>query len=416
MPTVLLQPRTYLRLPALGGRRTDYRDSFLPGLILRVSPGGARIWSVVYSFRGRNRRVTLGQADRIELARARELAREIFVAAAAGRDPAAERLAAKRRGPALTVAELVSKCVATLELRPRTRAEWERIAARDIRPELGDRPAAELGRAEIRAWRERMVKRSGHAANAAFKVLRRSYSWAMRQDLLVASPCAGLGQPALEAPRDRWLRAEEIRRLLRALEELRREEPTSPLPDVVQLLLLTGLRRGEVLGLRREEIYDLVDGEGRPAPEARLVIPAARMKGALEHVVPLSPPAVEILRGRMAEARGSCLFPALTADRPMAWPSSFAARLAARVAAHEPWVIHGLRHTLATHLQDTLRVPDEVVALILAHRPPGLAEADAVYLRGRRLDERRQALARWAAWLERVEAGKADERVVAMKR
>jgi hypothetical protein len=45
-----------------------------------------------------------------------------------------------------------------------------------------------------------------------------------------------------------------------------------------------------------------------------------------------------------------------------------------------------------------------------------MTEQDAVYLRGRRLDERRLALKRWASWLERLAAGEEGERVVRMKR
>lgn len=48
MPKVKLHPTNILKLPALEGRRTDYRDEVLPGLVLRVSPTGARTFVVAY--------------------------------------------------------------------------------------------------------------------------------------------------------------------------------------------------------------------------------------------------------------------------------------------------------------------------------------------------------------------------------
>jgi integrase len=225
--------------------------------------------------------------------------------------------------------------------------------------------------------------------------------------------------PAPEVRNDRWLRPHELRALWKALGDVAQE---SPYPDVVRLLLLTGLRRGEVLGARREEFHDL---EGA---EPRWIVPAERMKGALEHVVPLSSQAAALVRRRLAGLRGACLFPALGEDRPTCWTSGFVALLRERMlelvreeledpkAEIPRWTIHEIRHTVATHLQDSLKVPDDVVALILGHRPPGLTDADLIYLRGRKLDERRRALARWADWLERTAAAEPEQKIVAMKR
>jgi len=120
------------------------------------------------------------------------------------------------------------------------------------------------------------------------------------------------------------------------------------------------------------------------------------------------------VRRRLAGVKGACLFPALGEDRPAPWMPRFAELLRAEVvrlvreeaedpaAEVERYTIHSIRHTVATQMQDTLKVPDGVVALILAHRPPGLTDVDGIYLRGRRLEERRQALQRWADWLERT--------------
>ncbi len=423
MPVVTLHPKTIARLPLLACLPIEYRDAVVPGLILRVTPRGHRSFCVRYRRGGRTapyRRITFGSLGQVKLAKARKLARDLFAQLAAGQDPpAALRRERARSTLPRTVEDLVTRCLGRLELRASTRREWKRIAAWDIAPVLGRRPMDELARAEVREWREAIGEHSKHAANNAFKVLHRVYSWALKQDLVAVSPCAGLGRVAPEVRNDRWLRPHEIRALWKALGDV---APESPYPDVVRLLLLTGLRRGEVLGARREEMQEL---EGR---EARWIVPAQRMKGNLEHVVPLSHQAVELVRHRLERVRGACLFPVPGEDRPAYWMSGFAKLLRERMLelvreeledpeAEVPrWTIHGIRHTVATHLQDSLKVSDDVVALILGHRPPGLSDADTIYLRGRKLDERRRALQRWSDWLERTAASRQESKVVALGR
>ncbi len=424
-PAGALHPKTVGTLPPVGGRLTEYHDQAVPGLVLRVTPTGHRGFSVRYRRGGRGasyRRITFGSLDQVGLAKGRKLAREVFEQLAAGKDPAAERWRERARSTLpRTVEDLVNRCLEKLELRASTRHEWERIAGTEIAPVLGRRPVDELTRGEVRLWREAIVARSKHTANTAFKVLRRAYSWALEHEMITASPCAGLGMPASEVRNDRWLRPHEIRALWKALGEVAQE---SPYPDVVRLLLLTGLRRGEALGARREEFHDLEGKDGKEGKEARWIVPAERMKGGLEHVVPLSRQAVALVRRRLEALEGACLFPALGEDCPACWTSAFVALLQERVLelvreeledpeAEVPrWTIHGIRHTIATHLQDSLKVPDDVVALILGHRPPGLSNADRIYLRGRKLEERRRALQRWAVWLERTAAAEPETRVV----
>ena len=95
------------------GRRVDYADDDVPGLALRVTPQGAKTWSLRYRIeggrRGRMRRLTLGAYPSVTLVDARKAARKaIGKIAATGADPAAAkqaaRLAATRTGD--TVADL----------------------------------------------------------------------------------------------------------------------------------------------------------------------------------------------------------------------------------------------------------------------------------------------------------------------
>lgn len=87
--------------------------------------------------------------------------------------------------------------------------------------------------------------------------------------------------PSKEVVRERVLSVDELR--LCWTEAEREGYPFAP---CVQLLMLTGQRRGEVSGMRWSEL-DLEN--------ATWTIPASRAKNGCTHIVPLSPVAIEII-------------------------------------------------------------------------------------------------------------------------
>src|SRR3990172_4890596 len=137
MPVARLSVTNVATLPAVAGRRTDYVDALLPGFVLRVTPRGARTYAVAAWDGGRKRRITLGGVERLPLGAARARAREVLEAIARREEPPA----APTQPSPLTVARLVDRCLAALELRPATRREWERIARTEIVPAFGARRA-----------------------------------------------------------------------------------------------------------------------------------------------------------------------------------------------------------------------------------------------------------------------------------
>ena len=70
-------------------RRLEIPDGLLPGLYLIVQSSGSKSWAVRFRANGRTAKVTLGRFPAIELAKARELARDQLEAVAKGRDPSA---------------------------------------------------------------------------------------------------------------------------------------------------------------------------------------------------------------------------------------------------------------------------------------------------------------------------------------
>jgi integrase len=262
-------------------------------------------------------------------------------------------------------------------------------------------------------------------------VLRRVYTWAVAEDLLPGTPFAGLQRPALERRSDRVLSVQELRALLVGLDLVQ-----SSYSDAVRLLLLTAARREMVLGARRDELQ--LEGN-----EPTWVVPggpAGRSKSGEPHVIPLPPAAVTVLRRRLEAVEGDLLFPRARPRRvgqpskraEAVWSSRFTSELQAEVgiawatATGKPvptkkvkrdgkfveevdrekarrliprWTLHNIRHTVATHMRERLRVSADVVSLLLSHTPEG-PRVTRTYLRAPLLPERRAALKDWQAYLE----------------
>jgi len=427
--SAILTARNAGRLAAVDGRRTDYPDPLLPGLVLRVTARGVRTWVVEYhqvvDGRRRGKRRKLGRLPALDLAAAREKARAaLFAIARDGAPPPAEV-------EVLTVAGLVRRCLADLTLRPTSRAEWERLLEAEIAPTAFGLAAAGLvKRADVKAWARTIATRSGWTANHAFELVRRAYSWGAQEELVDASPCDYLPLPFEGEASARVLSTEELRAVLVAI-----ETTSQPTRDRLKLLLLTMVRLAPVLGMRRDEL------DGLDGPDPRWIIPgglAGRSKNRRAHVVPLVTAAVDLVKARLDFFDGELLFPG-EKGVALGWSSATVARFKRRVrlilgawhaargqavdydpddekkerpiARMERWKVHGIRHTAATHMREDLGITRDVVELLLSHTARGAA-VTRVYDRSELLPERRAALVAWAAWLEDVKAGRVGVRVL----
>lgn len=314
-------------------------------LVLRVSVSGAKSWAVRYSFRGRDVRYDLGpcnwdgEHEGLTLGEARQAALEILTRVGRGEDPQAEKQAAKivPQTEPVTVEKLCREALAKLVLRPATRQNYEQALKR-VLPKLGHRPAESVTRREIREWAEDIAAKTPALANLCFAFLRRCWSLGVQRDLVTATPFVGLNQPARSNSSDRVLSAGELWALLASLEGVESQSA-----DVVRLLLFTGVRMRNVLGARESEFHDL------DSRDPRWLLPADRMKGNRQHVVPLSPQAVKVVKGRLQD--GPYLFRWHSIQK---WGGRQAERIRARQAKllGQPvpqWSMHNLRHTLATH-------------------------------------------------------------------
>ena len=130
-----------------------------PGLRLAVQPSGATSWCLRYRHGGRARKIVFAKYPGLPLPDARKVAIGLYGQVASGRDPGAERKAARRReskakAPVRDEIEKVVKQylkASALKNRASTAAETSRIFRRYVLPPWMGRRLAEINKADVRA-------------------------------------------------------------------------------------------------------------------------------------------------------------------------------------------------------------------------------------------------------------------------
>jgi integrase len=360
-----------------GQTEAFFWDTSCRGFGMRALSSGRRSW--IYQYRDAHkstRRIVLGDVSAVSLEAARDAARRHAASVTQGANPSAERKAKRAAVKVLGVIDAYLRHAKTRQ-RPRSYQETERHLRRHASP-LHHEPAEAVHRRDVTELLERVASESGPiAANRLRAALSRLWSWALQTGVIEsdASPVAlTLRQP--EKPRTRTLSDTELKTIW---------EATSDGGDycrIVRLCLLTGCRREEMGGLRRDELHD-----------DRIVIAAERMKGAIEHEVSLLPMIAAALPDRPEQPDGCCVFGRKHTGFS-GWSKSkedLDARIAAAGLQMPPWRLHDLRRTFSTRLHDA-GVQPIVVEALLAHKQQGVA---AVYNRASFREAKRAALTRW---------------------
>src|SRR5262249_15547705 len=125
---------------------------------------------------------------------------------------------------------------------------------------------------------------------------------------------------------------------------------------------------------------------------ATWTIPADRMKADKEHRVPLSEPAIDLLRKLWTEANNDSVFIG-PAGRGLG-DRALAEVLARMGRTHI--TVHGFRSTFRDWASETTHFPNHVVEMALAHAISNAVEK--AYRRGDLLEKRRQLMAEWATF------------------
>jgi integrase len=156
----------------------------------------------------------------------------------------------------------------------------------------------------------------------------------------------------------------------------------------LELTILTAARTGETLGAQWSEI----DFE-----ERLWIVPAHRMKAAVEHVVPLSDRAVRILKDLNKLRISEFVFPGTRHGRPLS--SAVMKRVLKRMRiSSDKASVHGFRSSFRDWAGDCTTFPREVAEAALAHLVGD--DVERAYRRGDALGKRRQLMMAWASHCE----------------
>ncbi|MCG7363670.1 integrase arm-type DNA-binding domain-containing protein [Roseomonas sp. ACRSG] len=385
------------QIRAAAPREKLYRLGDGGGLHLQVMPTGSKLWIYRYEYDGREKTLSIGQYPGVSLASARQqrdAARELV---RHGRDPSTEKR--------LKRAARVHETAQTFEAIARSWhhqncPKWTQVHAADVLLSLVNHVFPSLGRLPVREITPPMVLavvrdiERRPAIETAHRVRQRMsavFVHAISCGLGDADPAAIVKRALLPVPRGRQpalTDLEDVRQVLRDAEAI----PAHPATKLgLRMLALTVVRPGELRGMMWSEI------EGRGGPDPIWRIPAERMKMKKEHVVPLSPAAVEVLEAvRPLTGRYPLVFPnARYAHKPMS--ENAIGYLMNRAGYHNRHVPHGWRAAFSTIMNGRFRTDRDIIDMMLAHAPKNRTEA--AYNRASYTQRRRELAEEWAALL-----------------
>jgi integrase len=382
MPQRLLTDRFCAGAKSRDGEvQTDYFDTQVSGLALRVSQNSHRSWTLHYTLGDKRRRLTFGAYPSLGLAAARTKADEIKADVAAGHHP--------RSTSEDTLQAICDEYMRRDGAKLRT-VQWRKsVLDRHVYPILGQRPIADIRRSEIVRLLDQIEERSGATmATQALAIIRKVMNWhATRSDDFSSPVVRGMARTKTsEQARDRTLTDDELRKVWAT---------DGMFGQYVRFLLLTAARRNEASEMTWAEL----DGDD-------WTLPAARNKTKLDLVRPLSAAAQAILS---ALPRAGEFVWTINGATPITSFANYKAKLD-KASGTEGWTLHDLRRS-ARSLMSRAGVPTDHAERCLGHVIGGVR---GVYDRHEYHAEKARAFETLAAEIERIVSG-GSAKVVTMR-
>jgi len=289
----MAQKFTDVFIRSLKPKVKEYTSREKGGFGIRVMPSGRKVFFYLYRVDSQRRFLNLGEYPGVDLKEARKK----FEAAAqvkllkdglpGGADPVQVKtdksVEREEHRKAHTVAELITDYIEK-HAKP-TKRSWhedERILNKDALIAWGHRKAVDIKKRDVVLLLESIVERGAPgSANNNFKIIRKMFRFAVQRDILEHSPCDGVVMPAPLNQGDRVLSEIEINILWNNLDNC---QISHEIKHAIRLILLTGQRPGEVIGMHTDEI----DGKW-------WTIPAERSKNKKAHRVYLTDTALDLI-------------------------------------------------------------------------------------------------------------------------
>jgi integrase len=313
------------------------KDVLVRGFGARVTAAGSRAFILGYRTRvGRQRRYTIGSFPDWQTTAAREEARRLKRLIDAGGDPLAE-IEAERGAP--TVSDLIQRFLEehVSRKRPSTQTDYRIAIERHIRPAIGGKKVAEATWADFDALHRKLTKAGTPTqANRVAAVTSKMFALAIKWRLRLDNPAKGIERNP-ETKRKRYAAPAELRRLMPALDR----HPDQQGAAIFRLCMLTGCRSHEAMSAR----WDAIDLDAGVWTK-----PGTTTKQKVDHVVPLSAPARQLLGKLRRQTNGEWVFPAPDSRTGHRVTLTKSWQLLCKAAKVSGLRIHDLRHSFASQL------------------------------------------------------------------
>ena len=361
------------------------------GLLLRVTPTGAKSWMLRIQHNGRRRDFGLGSVDWVTLAEARAAAAALRADIKKGiesidRETKRNRVASVQALP--TLEQAARKCYDALASGwdDRRKKNWITSLENHIFPLIGKRPIDAVDSAMVRGALEPIWLKIPETARRILQritaVLDFAHIEGWRPDeTSLRTVVKGLPR---QNDRGKHFEAMPYAEIPVLIDRLEREPSISR--DALRFLIYTAARSNEVRNATWSE-FDLDAGVWS--------IPAERMKARIAHAVPLSPPAIGLLRAYWRARRGDdALVFSIKGQKPL---SDMTLSTLLRSLDVGSYTVHGFRSSFTDWAAERTRFPKEVADKALAHRIPD--QVEAAYRRTDFFEKRGKLMTAWANYL-----------------
>lgn len=411
-----------------------YTDGNRTGFGVQVTPSGTATFYLEYRINNKRKFPKIGKYPFMTLKKARDIAYEWRQLLEQGIDPKEnlirlEREALEREERERARVSVQDSCKSYIQYRVvglRSEKAIVGYFTRDILPYIGEKKVDELTKSDCRNIVQRKAVNYPSMAKKILGALKQYLAWCESQEIIESNPAESIkpshinvpGKPnALRAyPKTRVLSPEEIYCFWNGLDN---SNINTTLRLALKMILVTGMRPSEVLGISMSEVN-----------RRWWIIPAARRgKTDTSHSVYLNALALSLLKSAQdyntalhsglvedpenVKLFGSGMAPGITHSLGQAVRREFKkANRAASLGEYKnksdffvvpasdkaKWTPHDLRRTFRTGLSE-IGISDEIAEVVVGHEKRGII---GVYNKNTYKDEKREAMIRWGDYLKKI--------------
>jgi integrase len=387
---------TEMALKNLKPKVKPYRVTDSGGLCVDVMPTGGKLWRWRYYFQGKPQMLALGKYPATGLAEARRLRDEARTLVDAGKHPTREKKAQKLRKAhegANTFEAVARRWLSMKESNLNAKYAKQSLTRMEqhVFTEIGDLPLVEITIPDVVRVVEKIAKRGTvETAKRMKQIIGQVFRYAAQRGLCTHNPAADLRDilPTVEEKHHACIPPSELPTLLKAMKAYKGDKLTV---GAMELLALTFVRTGELIGAKWEEI---------DWNRAEWHIPKERMKMKRPHVVPLSRQALAIFKDLHTITGDKAHIFHSTSSKSLHISNGAVLMALRRMGYQGKMTGHGFRSMASTTLNEQGYAPD-VIERQLAHE-----DADKIrsaYNHAEYMLERKKMMQDYADYLDNVQ-------------